>query len=360
MKYFTLCIICLLVVWPMYGQRLDSIQMKKASMAIDSGYYDKAYHLYKDLYPKIGENSNLIKSKKTADLRETYFIDELALQNAVQENRLLKLSRSIFIFLILISTGLVIYIRYLNKRMILTRKKLEQAKLLAEESIRNKSIFLSNMSHEIKTPLNALSGFSEILTLEGITPEERIQYNEIIQLNSELLIKLVDDVVDISCLDISNMDFHIHPCEAVSFSGNVVKTLSAIKQTPAEIIFETNLSELFITTDPSRLQQLLINLIVNATKFTKKGTIVLKLELMDPETALFSVTDTGCGIPPEKQAHIFDRFEKLDELAPGTGLGLSICQLIIQRLNGKIWLDPEYTSGCRFVFTHSLKQEVKR
>lgn len=197
----------------------------------------------------------------------------------------------------------------------LSREELDRAKSLAEDSIRNKSLFLSNMSHEIKTPLNALSGFAEVLTMPGIDEGTRNQCNEVIQLNSELLLKLINDVIDISCLDIANMKFNIKPCEAVLLCRNVVKTLSSIKQTDAEILFETELPSLELDTDIERLQQLLINLLVNATKFTKEGTITLRLEMADDGKAQFSVTDTGCGIPLEKQARIFERFEKLDEKA---------------------------------------------
>ncbi len=102
-------------------------------------------------------------------------------------------------------------------------------------------------------------------------------------------------------------------------------------------------------------RQVLINLLVNAVKFTKEGSVVLKLEKANDGTALFSVADTGCGIPKEKQKLIFERFEKLNEFVQGTGLGLSICRLIVTFVGGKIWIDGDYTRGARFCFTHPLK-----
>lgn len=231
---------------------------------------------------------------------------------------------------------------------------------MAEESIRNKSLFLSNMSHEIKTPLNALAGFSEVLTTPGIDEATRAQCNDVIQLNSELLLKLINDVVDISCLDVANMKFSITAHEVVTLCRNVVKMLDNIKQTSADIRFETELTSLEIETDQGRLQQMLVNLLVNATKFTKEGSITLALRLDEKGFAEFSVTDTGCGIPLERQSSIFGRFEKLNEGVQGTGLGLSICKLIIKRLGGEIWVDSGYTAGARFIFTHPLKQEVVR
>lgn len=292
-------------------------------------------------------------------MRNEYSIDEVLLQRNLHQSRLLKLVWIAGIILVGMFMICFFYIRRQNKLLALSRGELDRAKSLAEDSIRNKSLFLSNMSHEIKTPLNALSGFAEVLTMSGIDEGTRNQCNEIIQLNSELLLKLINDVIDISCLDIANMKFNIKPCEAVLLCRNVVKTLSSIKQTDAEILFETELLSLELDTDIERLQQLLINLLVNATKFTKEGTITLQLEMADDGKAQFSVTDTGCGIPLEKQARIFERFEKLDEKAQGTGLGLSICQLIIKRLGGDIWIDSQYTKGSRFVFIHPLKQEVR-
>ena len=114
-----------------------------------------------------------------------------------------------------------------------------------------------------------------------------------------------------------------------------------IKQTHADVRFSTPLDSLELLTDSARLQQVLINLLINATKFTAQGTITLELVKQTEDTALFSVSDTGCGISKENQNKIFNRFEKLDENAQGTGLGLSICQLIIEQLGGKIWIDPD-------------------
>lgn len=219
-----------------------------------------------------------------------------------------------------------------------------------------KSVFLSNMSHEIRTPLNALSVFSALLTEEGLDDATRLQCTEIIQQNSELLLKLINDVIDLSSLEFGKMQFSIGEHDAVATCRNVTDTVGKVKQTQAELLFVTSLEELKIETDDSRLQQVLINLLINATKFTAEGAITLKLEKESDDMALFSVTDTGCGIPKEKQAHIFQRFEKLDENAQGSGLGLSICQLIIEHIGGRIWIDPDYDEGSRFLFTHPIRQ----
>ena len=233
-------------------------------------------------------------------------------------------------------------------------RELKVAKEKAENADIAKSAFLANMSHEIRTPLNALSGFSAILTEESIDNETKQQCNDIIQQNSELLLKLINDVIDLSSLEIGKMQFKFNECDIVALCRNVIDMVEKIKQTQAEVRFSTSLSSLKLTTDSARLQQVLINLLINATKFTAQGTITLELVKQTEDTALFSVSDTGCGISKENQNKIFNRFEKLDENAQGTGLGLSICQLIIEQLGGKIWIDPDYDKGARFLFTHPI------
>lgn len=287
-------------------------------------------------------------------LRTIYQVDRLELDNQNERNRLLFYSIMGCILILSISIASVLYIRKINKRLIASRLKLEKARQIAENSIRTKSVFLSNMSHEIRTPLNALSGFSAILTDANIDISTRQQCNEIIQQNSDLLLKLIDDVVDLSSLEIGKMQFLFANNNAVAICRNVVDTVEKIKQTSASVLFQTSLENLEIYTDEARLQQLLINLLINATKFTTEGSITLSLEKQSEEVALFAVSDTGCGIAPEKQGAIFNRFEKLNENAQGSGLGLSICQLIVERFGGKIWIDPEYKNGSRFLFTHPI------
>lgn len=335
----------------------DSLLWKEAEQKMNAGEYEEAALLYDSITTIVFSNYQEINTRKVEDMRKNYSINELELENNKQRNDLLRLVLISLLILIAASVFCFIYLKHQKRKLRLSQENLQKAKEAVEESIRNKSLFLSNMSHEIKTPLNALSGFSEVLTTPGIDDAVRMQCNEIIQLNSQLLLNLINDVVDISCLDANNMKFNLKTCEAVSLCRNVVNTLEGIKQTQAAILFETSLSSLNILTDTLRLQQVLINILVNATKFTKQGTITLKLERNAAEMAEFSVTDTGCGIPIEKQDNVFNRFEKVSEKVHGTGLGLAICQLIIKRLGGEIWIDPHYTDGARFIFTHPLIKE---
>ena len=259
------------------------------------------------------------------------------------------------VVLILLGVGIVVSRKY-NRRLKKMREELNEARKVAENSMHLKSLFLSNMSHEIRTPLNALAGFSAILAEDNLDNETRQQFEAIIHQNSDLLLKLINDVVDFSRQQNGEMQFKIEEQDAVEICRNVVETVDKVKRTAAEIRFESDIDSLTLSTDKARLQQMLINLLVNANKFTEKGSIVLTLK-KDGNVAQFSVTDTGCGIAPEKREKIFNRFEKLDENAQGTGLGLSICQLIIEHLGGKIWVDPDYNDGARFCFTHPIERK---
>ncbi len=320
------------------------------------GHFDEACQIYKELYSVTDTLASKSYIRQINALKATYQVDEIELENKAQQNKMVVVLIFIGLGLLTFISMLAIWLRRQKKVVVMSTETLEQLRHNAENETRAKSIYLSNMSHEIRTPLNALSGFSALLTEEGLDDSTRRQCTDIIQQNSELLLKLINDVIDLSSLEFGKMQFSIAEHDAVAICRNVTDTVGKVKQTQAELLFETSLEELYIETDDSRLQQVLINLLINATKFTPDGSITLKLEKQSEKMALFSVTDTGCGIPKEKQASIFQRFEKLDENAQGSGLGLSICQLIIEHIGGKIWIDPDYTGGSRFVFTHPIHQ----
>ena len=320
------------------------------------GHFDEACQIYKELYSVTDTLASKSYIRQINALKATYQVDEIELENKARQNKMVVVLIFIGLGLLTFISMLAIWLRRQKKVVVMSTETLEQLRHNAENATRAKSIFLSNMSHEIRTPLNALSGFSALLTEEGLDDSTRRQCTDIIQQNSELLLKLINDVIDLSSLEFGKMQFSIAEHDAVATCRNVTDTVGKVKQTQAELLFETSLEELYIETDDSRLQQVLINLLINATKFTPDGSITLKLEKQSEKMALFSVTDTGCGIPKEKQASIFQRFEKLDENAQGSGLGLSICQLIIEHIGGKIWIDPDYTGGSRFVFTHPIHQ----
>ena len=235
---------------------------------------------------------------------------------------------------------------------------LREAKDRAEESSRLKSAFLANMSHEIRTPLNAIVGFSDVLASGGTSVDEQQGYVDIIKTNSDLLLRLINDILDVSRLEADRVTFTIEKCDVVPLCQQVLASVSQARKSENEFIFECDRESVDLRTDTQRLQQVIINLLSNADKFTRNGKITLKLEVDDEKrVATFSVSDTGTGIPLEKQKQVFERFEKLNEYVQGTGLGLSICKLTVEKWGGEIWVDPGYTDGARFVFTHPFEIE---
>lgn len=254
----------------------------------------------------------------------------------------------------------IYFLYYKNKRLrnVLENREAEliEAKEKAEESDLLKSAFLANMSHEIRTPLNAIVGFSSLLTSAEISPEEREEYSAIISTNSELMLTLINDILDISRLETGKIHFAYEDIDIPSLCQQVIMTTTHNRREGVECVFESSYETYTLRTDVQRLSQVLINLLTNANKFTEQGRITLSFEVLEKEGMVrFAVADTGCGIPPEKQAKVFDRFEKLDEFKQGTGLGLAICRQIVMKVGGKIWVDGTYTSGSRFVFTHPIR-----
>ena len=270
---------------------------------------------------------------------------------------------SAFMFLIacfLIAIYYIIRINHLKHHLEVSGEELLVAKEKAEESNRLKTAFLANMSHEIRTPLNAIVGFSSVLVSDDSSPAEKAQYCDIIQKNSDLLLHLINDILDISRMESGKIKFVWEECDVVELCQTALSTAEYGRKTSALFLFETPVASLVIKTDAHRLKQVLINLLSNAAKFTPSGSIKLAIAIGKQHQQLeLSVSDTGCGIPSDKSDRVFERFEKLNEYSQGTGLGLAISRLIVENLGGKIWVDKDYTEGARFVFTHPLTKKEK-
>ena len=270
---------------------------------------------------------------------------------------------SAFMFLIvcfLIAIYYIIRINHLKHHLEVSGEELLVAKEKAEESNRLKTAFLANMSHEIRTPLNAIVGFSSVLVSDDSSPAEKAQYCDIIQKNSDLLLHLINDILDISRMESGKIKFVWEECDVVELCQTALSTAEYGRKTSALFLFETPVASLVIKTDAQRLKQVLINLLSNAAKFTPSGSIKLAIAIDKQHQQLeLSVSDTGCGIPSDKSDRVFERFEKLNEYSQGTGLGLAISRLIVENLGGKIWVDKDYTAGARIVFTHPLTKKEK-
>ena len=270
----------------------------------------------------------------------------------------------IFIFLV---TALTISLHYLilskklEKKLIDRGHELEIARDKAEEANAMKSAFIANMSHEIRTPLNAIVGFSQLLTEPEIplSNEEKLEYGGYIKVNSDTLLNLVNDILQISRMDAKSMEFNIVDADMVEICRAAVETARANLSPEVSIIAKLPEHTVPVQTDVLRLHQVFNNLLTNAKKFTERGTITMAIEdSVKIDEIRISVTDTGCGIPADKADFIFQRFKQIDSFKQGTGLGLSITRSIIENLGGRIWLDTEYSDGARFVFTHPIRQKI--
>lgn len=251
--------------------------------------------------------------------------------------------------------------RRLSAKLVKQGKELLVAKYNAEEANHAKSRFIANISHEIRTPLNAVLGFSQLFANDQIelTAEERKQYADLIMTNGNMLLKLVDDVLEVSKIEAGKLKFNIGEHDVVALLNTAAKIAETNnKSEDVEIRVATSISHLTIETDRERLLQVLANLTTNAKKCTEHGSITIALEKQPNDDMIsISVSDTGCGIPKEKAQEVFERFSKLDSFRQGTGLGLSICKAFVEELGGKIWVDTTYTEGARFVFTHPIRQK---
>ena len=331
--------------------------LEKADLLVKMGNKEEAYGQYDKVFSYIKTSFEKNYPKEIDRLCTRFQADQLAYQN--ERDRIV--SMRFYLAGIIVSVLFLIFLLVLGWKKIFRLKhsqmRQEAMKEKAVQAIQRKNMFLSNMSHEVRTPLNAIVGFSAVLTDEdeSFDDESRREFSEIIKVNSFQLLKLINDILDFSDFENDNITFNIRTHDAVKLCNEVVETVMASRKLEVEMRFDTDLSVLMLDTDDARLRQVLINLLVNAAKFTEQGSIVLELKMADADTALFSVTDTGCGIPPEKQHLIFKRFEKLNDFVQGSGLGLSICQLIVKYMNGKLWVDSGYTRGARFCFTHPLK-----
>lgn len=242
--------------------------------------------------------------------------------------------------------------------VITERKKMEEelltAKDRAEESNKLKSAFLANMSHEIRTPLNAIIGFSNILASVE-EEQEKQEYINIIESNNTLLLQLISDILDLSKIEAGTLEF----CYSNAELNDIITEIESATRYRTEangvqLIAERGLPSCPIYTEKNRLMQVLNNLLNNAAKFTKQGSITFGYELRDKQL-YFYVTDTGSGIPADKVDAIFGRFVKLNSFAQGTGLGLSICQTIVEHMGGKIGVNSEEGKGSTFWFTLPYK-----
>ncbi len=228
-------------------------------------------------------------------------------------------------------------------------QELIKARIKAEQSDRLKSAFLANMSHEIRTPLNAIVGFSQLLPSAETTEEKKL-YSGIINQNSDILLQLINDILDLSKIEAGTLEYIKRSMNL----GEVCRTIYTVHKERVKegvtLVFDNEEEDLLMEGDQNRIMQVITNFLTNASKFTYEGEIRFGFGRMDKDIRVY-VKDTGIGIEPEKVDHIFERFVKLNSFAQGTGLGLSICRMIIEKIGGEIGVTSELGKGSTFYFT---------
>ena len=262
-----------------------------------------------------------------------------------------------FIFINIVATGLwklysreQKYKKLAQANLVKQNKELEVALEKAKESDQMKSAFLANMSHEIRTPLNAIVGFSNLMNTDiELSKEERENFTELINTNSDLLLNLINDILDLSRIESGRMSFSFQQYSLNELISTIYQTFQVLMPENVELRMQIPEKSISIPTDKFRLTQVITNFLSNAIKFTQKGYILIGYEYREEERHVhIFVEDTGIGIPKEKQDAVFNRFTKLDEFAKGTGLGLSICKVIAERFDGYIAVESEIGKGSRF------------
>lgn len=354
---------------------LTALRKTKADILWDMNRKEEAAGLYRDF---------LLEQKKEKERNEEITTSEFATMlnlkqlNAekvrlekISQKKRLQSTRTILFFVLGILCIVVIFLwqqRKLNAKLhraknklneqnrtlIKAEEELRKAKEVAEQSNWLKTMFIQNMSHEIRTPLNSIVGFSGVLVDMLDEKEDIGQYVALIESNSKLLLKLVGDILDISILD-SEVEIKHNAVDVNACCQASIDAAGASFDPGVKLIFEPACDELIINSNYNYIVQVLDNLLGNASKFTHEGSVTLAYEVKKEENQLiFTVTDTGIGIPVEEQERVFERFVKLDNFSQGAGLGLSICRIVAERLGGYLRIDKGYTQGTRVIFCVSM------
>jgi signal transduction histidine kinase len=353
---------------------LPALKMK-AELLLNAGMEQDAALLYHKSINLIDSTYNESLSKQINQLRTIHEVDKLELRNKQFELEAgrYKLTITFILIFVLLLALFVIGFHYIRvkrikkllekseeelkkdkEKLLLSEKELTLAIEKVEVSNHFKDVFIANLNHEIRTPLNSIVGFSNLL-IDMHWEDGRKEYASIIKNNSEQLLKLVNDTVNVSLLQAGEMPLVLENIDVKKICRELTQEYKSklVSGVSLKTILPAN--DIFVKTDVICLRQVLGNLLSNAVKFTKTGKIVLKMELSGDNSLIrFIVEDTGPGISKDMQGKIFDSFEKHNSFTQGIGLGLTICKYISHRLNGTIMLDTSYENGTRMIFTHPI------
>ncbi|WP_300703082.1 HAMP domain-containing sensor histidine kinase [Bacteroides sp.] len=332
-------------------------------------YLPFKFKLQADIYEEMGDYQNALEKHKTYiqlkdsftlkerqeqlnTLQVEYEVDKLKYEKANLESRNKRMQIITLSIILLLAILACIYFYYHWKKEKQMKMNLFILHQKAGESERMKAEFINSMCHEIRTPLNSIVGFSDIILDEDYDDESKAEFRELIKTNAGMLTTLIDDLLVVANLDSSR---ELLPCEVVNVSNicrEEFRKTEQRNQKPINYVLNVPEEEVLYSTNAKHLSIVLENLLSNAYKFTQKGCITLELlKSENPDSIRIQISDTGCGIPLDKQEVVFERFIKLDSFTQGNGIGLFLSKLIISRLMGSIEIDSSYTDGARFVIS---------
>ena len=369
------CVDCLLAGKPLstYQPKLDAVYLNQQlqyliQLAESRKAWEVAAHMSDRYISRLQSDLSLGNSQKLEEVSAQMDNFRLNADLARQSQKITRITLLLAILMTIILVG-ALFFTWLHVRSLRRHQIKDEARIAelqdANEKVRladaAKTRFVQNMSHEVRTPLNAIVGFSQLLSLPdgSFAPDEKDEFAGHIINNTKMLTMLLDDILNASAMDSGNYSINYEDGEC-NFMAQAAISSSEHRLQPGVTMQYIPLPEPFtFRTDPRRVQQILINLLTNACKHTTQGSITLACSLTEnPGEVTFSVTDTGPGVPPEQAEAIFDRFTKLNEFVQGTGLGLSICRDIAGRMGGRVFLDTSYPGpGARFVFAVKINSE---
>lgn len=332
-------------------------------------------HLYKEAFYAHKEYAALLDSArlknindKLEDLEIQKRVDELVIEKKALEIDLQKSHNQLYMFLSLfiLAISSAVFVAFRLWKINALYKKLQESNRLvilasekAQESEKMKNAFIKNMCHEVRTPLNAINGFAELITTEDISVEEKQEFSKIIFENCNHITSMMNSVLEIAQLDSNKDDLPLSAVNIHLLCSCEMEQIKRLYGKPGiEYKLEGNHEKDLAFTNQSHFSLILSHLLNNANKFTEKGNITLSYEPDEEQNRMVvSITDTGCGISPDKREWIFERFTKADDFVPGSGLGLYLCRQIAHRMKGNICVDPNYTTGLRITLTIPIKPE---
>ena len=322
--------------------------LMRAEIAKKLGKYQDACNLYGEYVTEKDSMNRQADELKTFEYAAKMNVNKANVEKSeykarAEYYRILSVTITMIVILLAFAAAvfIILSLRRMNKKLSIANQKLQKAYNHVDQLNKMKNSFIENMSHEIRTPLNSIVGFAEIL---GSCSDEYKHYADIISKNSYQLTNIVDHVLSIS--DIESAVMEMKPTDIDACCREVVQRMNSQVPEGVELVYEPAEKGLVVQSDGEHLQQVLINLLENSIKFTKEGEITLGYTIENSRLHLY-VKDTGPGIPADKVEWVFERFTKLNHFALGSGLGLSACQMIVERLNGRISIDTSYHEGCK-------------